>query len=222
MAEVIFLLSLSIIFPFLVGLIRWRHILPAYLPLLVLFGLGLVAELVTRYSVMTGRFSWIPGNNLYVLLESLLIPLQFFTWEFMRKRKGMLYAIMAAFLLTWIAEHIVRGDIFHLHPYFRMFYSLVIVLMSINSINYLVIHEEKNLLRHPIFIICTSFIVFFTYQLVYEGIYSIVTNLEKIDTGKLNTAFSIINFFCNILYGIALLLVPTRKTSDWFAEKNSG
>ena len=220
MAEVNFLLSLSTIFPFLTGLIRRKTILPAYLPLLILFGLGLLAELSTRYAVLTGKYSWIPGNNIYLLLESILIPLQFYVWGFIRSRKSILYVVIGAFVLTWIAEHLIWGSIHGMHPYFRMFYSLGIVLLSINSINYLVVHEEKNLMQHPIFIICTAFIIFFTYQLVYEGIYYIVTNLAMIDTGKLNTAFSIINFTCNILYGIAFLLVPAGRMKDWFTEKN--
>jgi hypothetical protein len=95
------------------------------------------------------------------------------------------------------------------------------VLLSINTINYLVIQEERNLVRHPVFIICTGFIIFFTYQLVYEGIYNIVSDLKSIDTGKLNTAFSIINAVCNILYGIAFLLVPARNIIDWLDEKNN-
>ena len=223
MAEIIFLLSLSIVFPLLVGILRRKIVLPAYGPLLLLFCLGLVAELSTRYAVSTEKFNWIPANNVYILLESLLIPTQFFVWGYMRRGRTLLKLIAVCFLLSWIAEHLIWGDIYHLHPYFRMFYSLVIVLLGINAINFLVIHEEKNLLSHPVFIACTAFIIFFTYQLVYEGIYNIVTNLETIDTGKLNTAFSVINFVCNILYGIALILVPSKRVKeDWFSDKNSG
>ena len=81
--------------------------------------------------------------------------------------------------------------------------------------------KKETCVRHPVFIICTGFIIFFTYQLVYEGIYNIVSDLESIDTSKLNTAFSIINALCNILYGIAFLLVPAKTSIDWLGEKNN-
>lgn len=216
-----FLLSLSVLFPFLSGLLRWRVISQRYYPLFILFSLALLVELVNRYAITSNNFSWIPVNNLYVLVESILIPLQFVVWGYMYRKLTTFYLITGILVLGWVTEHLLLGDITRLHPYFRMFYSLLIVLISINAINYLVIQEERNLVRHPVFIICTGFIIFFTYQLVYEGIYNIVSDLKSIDTGKLNTAFSIINAVCNILYGIAFLLVPTRNIIDWLGEKNN-
>lgn len=214
-----FLLSLSVLFPFLSGLLRWRVISQRYYPLFILFGLALLVELVNRYAITSKNSGWIPVNNLYVLIESILIPLQFVVWGYMYRKLNAFYIIAGILVLGWMAEHLLLGDITRLHPYFRMFYSLLIVLLSINTINYLVIQEERNLVKHPVFIICTGFIIFFTYQLVYEGIYNIVSDLKSIDTGKLNTAFSIINAVCNTLYGIAFLLVPARNIIDWLEEK---
>jgi hypothetical protein len=216
-----FLLSLSVLFPFLTGLLRWRVISQRYYPLFILFSLALLVELVNRYAITNKNSGWIPVNNLYVLVESILIPLQFVVWGYMNRKLNTFYIIAGILVLGWMVEHLLLGDITRLHPYFRMFYSLLIVLLSINTINYLVIQEERNLVRHPVFIICTGFIIFFTYQLVYEGIYNIVSDLKSIDTGKLNTAFSIINAVCNILYGIAFLLVPARNIIDWLGEKNN-
>ena len=216
-----FLLSLSVLFPFLSGLLRWRVISQRYYPLFILFSLALLVELVSRYAITSKNFGWIPVNNLYVLVESILIPLQFVVWGYMHKKLNAFYMITGILVLGWVTEHLLLGDITRLHPYFRMFYSLLIVLLSINTINYLVIQEERNLVMHPVFIICTGFIIFFTYQLVYEGIYNIVSDLKSIDTSKLNTAFSIINAVCNILYGIAFLLVPARNIIDWLGEKNN-
>ncbi|HKO82715.1 MAG TPA: hypothetical protein VJU78_20050 [Chitinophagaceae bacterium] len=218
-ATTIFLLSLSVLFPFLIGLLRWRVISQRYYPLFIVFCFALLVEIL--YAFTSKNMAWVPGNNLYILVESILIPLQFIVWGYMDKKRRAFYIIAGILILGWIAEHLVIGHITGLYPYFRMFYSLLIVLLSINMLNYLVIHEEKNLVRHPVFIICTGFIIFFTYQLVYEGIYHIVSNLESIDTSKLNAAFSIINAVCNILYGIAFLLVPTRNTIDWLDEKNN-
>jgi hypothetical protein len=216
-----FLLSLSVLFPFLTGIMRWRIIRQRYYPLFILFSLALLAELITRYAIANNTLAWMPGNNLYVLAESILIPFQFIVWGYMHNKRNVFYIMAGILVLGWVTEHLVIGDITRLHPYFRMFYSLLIVLLSINMLNYLVIHEETTLVRQPIFIICTGFIIFFTYQLVYEGIYHIVSNLESINTITLNTAFSIVNAVCNILYGIAFLLVPSKNIVDWVNEKTS-
>jgi hypothetical protein len=216
-----FLLSLSVLFPFLTGIMRWRIIRQRYYPLFILFSLALLAELITRYAITNNTLAWMPGNNLYVLAESILIPFQFIVWGYMHNKRNVFYIMAGILVLGWVTEHLVIGDITRLHPYFRMFYSLLIVLLSINMLNYLVIHEETTLVRQPIFIICTGFIIFFTYQLVYEGIYHIVSNLESINTITLNTAFSIVNAVCNILYGIAFLLVPSKNIVDWVNEKTS-
>lgn len=217
-SELSFALSLAVVFPLLVGLLRWRVTTRGYTPLLVLFALGFITELIMRYLLME-KIKWEPANNLYILAECILIPLQFATWGYMRTRRKILYIVPALLAAGWIIRHLWPGQITHLDPYFRMVYSLVIVLLSINTINYLVIHEENRLIRHPVFIICTAFIIFFSYQLVYEGIYSLINDLRTIDTAKLNTAFSLINFACNLLYGLAFLLIPSRSIRDWLNVK---
>lgn len=220
-ATATFLLSLSVLFPFATGIIRWRIIRRRYYPLFILFSLALATELVTRYAIAKETEAWVPGNNLYVLAESMLIPFQFIVWGYMHNKRKAFYIVTGILFLGWMAEHVFVGDMTRLHPYFRMSYSLLIVLLSINMLNYLVIHEERNLVRHPVFIICTAFIIFFTYQLVYEGIYHMVSNMETINAITLNTAFSIVNAVCNLLYGIAFLLVPSKNIADWANEKTT-
>lgn len=215
-----FLLSLSILFPLMTGLVRWRTIRPNYYPLMILFCLGLASEIYTRYAITQNTMAWTTGNNLYVLVESLLIPFQFMVWGYMSKKRILFYALLILLLCGWILEYLVFGNIERLQPYFRMSYSLAIVLLSINMLNYLVINEEKDLVKHPAFIFCTGFIIFFTYQLVYEGIYHIVSDLGTINARILNAAFAIINCCCNLLYGIALVLVPTKSRIQWLEEKN--
>ena len=218
-ATATFLLSLSILFPLLTGIIRWPAIRFKYYPLMMLFCLGLGSEIVTRYAIVNDSMNWTPWNNLYILFESILIPVQFIVWGYMRKRRIFFFLLLCASLGGWILEYLVLGNIDRLQPFFRMSYSLVIVLLSINMLNYLVINEDKDLLKHPAFIICTAFIIFFTYQLVYEGIYHIVSDLQRSDAKVLNGAFSIINACCNILYGVALLLVPAASRLQWIDEK---
>ena len=79
--------------------------------------------------------------------------------------------------------------------------------------------KKEILSGTPSLLFVQRLLFFFTYQLAYEGIYHIVSNLESINTSKLNAAFSIINAVCNILYGLAFLLVPSRNISDWLSEK---
>src|SRR5688572_15126971 len=88
-----FLLSLSVLFPFLSGLLRWRVISQRYYPLFILFSLALLVELVNRYAIASKNSGWIPVNNLYVLVESILIPLQFVVWGYMYRKLNAFYII---------------------------------------------------------------------------------------------------------------------------------
>jgi len=205
-AAILFFLSLSVAFPILVGFFRWRIIKRLYTPIMVAFCLGILVEIITRYALTSNQINWVLGNNFWILCESVIIPLQFSVWTAGARRKRLYYILIGILVLGWVMEHLILGSVQEMHPYFNM-------------INYLVIHEDKKMVRQPIFIICTAFIIFFTYQLVYEGVFAIISNLDITTKTNLNTVFSIINSICNLLYGIALLLVPTGHI-DWLDEKN--
>ena len=52
---------------------------------------------------------------------------------------------------------------------FRVSEAFILVILSINEINYLLINDNKNLLKNARFLICAGFLIYFLYQILLEG-----------------------------------------------------
>jgi hypothetical protein len=85
------------------------------------------------------------------------------------------------------------------------------VLMSVTEVNFRIIHENKSLFKSSRFIIYIGFILFFIYQIVYEWAYQL-SLLGKSDfTYTVSSMFSYINALTNLIFGIALLILPVDR-----------
>jgi len=133
----------------------------------------------------------------------------------------------------WILENIVWWKIISFGPVFRFVYSFILVLLSVNEINYTIVRENKNLLKNARFLICIGFIVYFLYQILYEGSFSVndillqsskntiskesLENIQEINRYRNNiiTSFAYIVVFANVVYAIAILFIPARMTFLW-------
>lgn len=212
-ATTLYLLSLTILFPLLAGLFRWKRVRERYYPLMALWSIGLVCEVWVWLKMQWGG-AWIPINNGYILADSLLIPLQFFAWGFLVLAWQRIF-LLSIILIAWFGFHVWPGDLTIIQAPYRMAYSLVIVLMTIHLLNTLWINERNRLARRPEFLLLTGFLVFYSYQLLYETAYVFTADMEDYWRILLNRIFSIINFACNILYGVAVCLIPANPFLRW-------
>src|SRR5690606_25674824 len=192
---------------------RWKDIRLRLWPIMTLFASGFLAEYGVWISVHS-KAPWQPINNLFILADSFLIPVQFAVWGLLT-RKTLIVALILPILCSWFYFHVWPGSIYSISVYYRIIYSFMIVLLSIGSINYLIIHVRESLQQNPIFIFLTEFLIFYSYQLIYEAAYAfslIDDNHSKI---LLNRTFALINFACNILYGIAVCCIPADPVRRW-------
>ena len=203
-----FLLSLSILLPFVIGLIRFRKIHTSYHPFIALIVVGLLAELVSRYSIKRFQNNAVV-TNVFFLIECMLILYQFYRWRFYSKPRKWYWIVPVLFVLGWIAEFFVFHNITEFSPIFHVSYSFLVVMLSINEINYLITHENRQLFRNARFLICLGFIIFFIYQILLEWSY---TATENKSIGEILTTYqSYINLLTNIIYAIAMLYIPAKK-----------
>lgn len=157
--DFLFLLSLSIIVPVIVGLVRLRKISSSYQPFLLYLFVGLLAECVTYLFIKMYRNSAIP-SNIFILLECNLLLVQFYYWRFRSTRKKFIFMLMAICTSVWIVENIVLNKISDFGPVFRFLYSFILVLLAVDEINVMIVRENKNLFKNAKFLICTGFIIF--------------------------------------------------------------
>ena len=168
-------------------------------------------EVVDRIVIDIFHSSNAIPSNIYTLVEWVLIAWQFHVWGFLRTRKKLFYALLAFSFLAWATEMLFYHHIHEFAPYFRFFYCFLTVLLSVNKINFMITHDNRNLLRHPDFLICIAFIIYYVYRIVFEWAYQ-VSLLGKTDiTIFIIFLFAYINALINIIFAIALLMIPAPE-----------
>jgi hypothetical protein len=207
----IFLVSQSILFPFIAGLIRWRRVVRRYQPFFIVIVLAAINEAIDGYLIKIKHHSNAIPNNIYALVESILILWQFYIWGLFRTKKAIFYGFVSLFCLVWVAEDLIFGHIREFPPYFMFLYSFVTVLFSVNKINFMITHESRNLLRSPDFLICIGLIVFFIYKILYEWAFQASLLGQSKITLNIIMLFGYINALTNIIFAIAFLLIPARQ-----------
>lgn len=203
----IFLISLSILFPLIVGLVRHRRIGKTYRPFFSLIILGACAELLDHYLINTIHVSNAVADNIFVLLEWVLICWQFYVWG-LNTKKELVLVIFLFPVAIWIVENLVFGHIRDFSPYFRVFDAFLIVMLSVNKINFMITHDDRKLYSNPIFLICIGFIFFFIYRIILEWAYqtSVIGATKTTDIIIMLNAW--FNALTNIIFAIALLRIP--------------
>jgi hypothetical protein len=76
----------------------------------------------------------------------------------------------------------------------------------------MITHDNRNLLRHPEFLICIGFIIFFIYKIIYEWAYQTSLYGATDITTTIILLFGYINALTNIIFAIAMVKIPAPST----------
>lgn len=206
----ILVFSLSITLAGLIAALRFKNIHKVYYPFIYCIWVACCNEILTYFIVNENNHNTI-NNNVYVLLESLLI-----TWFFQRlglfkKVLALFYCILTALCIVWLMEVFVFSAINKVAVYFRVFYSFLMVLMSVHHINKLITTSKGLLWKNATFLLCVGFVIYFTYKVFVEAffIYGLGSSLEF--QFVIFSILSYINLFSNLLYALAVLWMPKRQ-----------
>lgn len=204
-----FLVSEIVLVPLLIGLIRFNRTVVSYQPFLLLLALAFTSEMISFICIRVLYASNAIPCNLYGLAECMVILYQFYIWGFLKRKRRLFIALVILMSVGWIVENLVfKGIETFERPLFRVAYAFMVVLLSINDINYLIVQDNKSLLKNSRFLICTGFIIFFIYQIIYEA--SMFIGSDTILSLRLVFSFNYINAFVNLLYAIAVLFIPVK------------
>jgi hypothetical protein len=205
----IFLLSESILFPLIVGLARLHRIKKSgYQPFFLLLVVGALNELVSIFFIKVLHAHNAVSNNIYSLVEWLLIAWQFRVWKLLHTRKVLFYILLAIPCIVWVVEDLFLGQITNFPPYFRVVKALMVVLYSVNTINFMITHDYRNLFQNPTFLICLGFIIYFIYRIVFQWAFE-TSRLGATETSTfIIMLFGYVNALTNVIFAIALLRIP--------------
>lgn len=215
-----FLFSQSVLLPLIIGLIRFRKIQSSYRPFVILIMAAALTELLSFLSIRLFRTNAIV-SNVYCLAECLLILYQFYRWRFHARPRKWYWTIPALCVLIWLTENLVFFKILEFGPVFRVSYAFLAVMLSINEINYLITHENRQLFKNARFLICIGFIVYFLYQILFEG--ALLLADSETDTAISNKIISLsvyVNVLVNIVYAAAMWMIPENMFDFDHTMKN--
>ncbi|HTH83125.1 MAG TPA: hypothetical protein VL490_09330 [Mucilaginibacter sp.] len=209
-----FLLSQSILIPILIGTFRIKRLDRTNYPFFIVLLVGLLAEVASFIFIDDLKLSNAPVINVYHLLECCLILYQLYIWKNSAKSKSLFMALGGICVTFWFIEIIVFKNINSFSPYFSVFYSFVLILLSINQINAMMFYHEEALFKNPRFIISLGFIIIFLYQIIYEAS-CFVGNDQSVVTNKIIIGWGYINLGINILYTIAFFFVTGKNEDEY-------
>ncbi|HVZ57706.1 MAG TPA: hypothetical protein VG870_13695 [Chitinophagaceae bacterium] len=201
--------SFSILLPAIAGIVRYRKIDPSFRPFLILVWIGLANELLSVWVAENGHSNAI-NSNIYVLVESLMITWQFRRWGNFERVPRMFYLLVAILIAGWGLENFYFFSIRSFSSWFRILYSLIIVLMSVHQINRLILRERGAMLKNPVFLICLGFIVYFTYKAIIETFWVYGLNTGREFRINVYLILAWINFLVNCIFALAILWIPTK------------
>lgn len=203
-------LSFSIAIAAIIGGLRFKKISPAYYPFLYCVWIALANEVIGFLLTRNGYTNAI-NNNIYVLAESILLTWQFYRWNLFRRNEKVFAFIIASYVVLWTIECLFTWRIVYTTTYFRVFYSFVIVLMSINYRIEPLRTEKKSILTNPIFLLRTGFLLYFTYKVIVQIFW--LYGLGGSKAFRMNVVWILIfiNLLTNLIYALAILWMPRKQ-----------
>lgn len=203
------LLSFSVFIGTAIGWLKIRKTDGSILPFLLCLTIASFNEIVSFFVTISGYHTNV-NNNIYVLSEGLLLTWQFKRWGLFAGYRKSYYDTLVFLLTLWVAENAIATGFCRIQSYFRIGYSLALVLMSIHMNSRLILKARGTLLKSPPFLICTGFIIYFTYKILVEIFWFYGLNASRDFRMNVYLLLVWLNFFVNLLYALALLWKPAK------------
>ncbi|MCU0373931.1 MAG: hypothetical protein MUF24_01365, partial [Chitinophagaceae bacterium] len=150
--------------------------------------------------------------NLYVFALGILYPLFFYRQGAISRH--WLQVVWLVFGAVWLADHLFFGvsRILSHTQVFRMVYSSVLCVLAVKQINLLIISSKTTLLRHPAFLVCCGVLLFFMPYIIQESIKLFNPAISADFFTAIFALRKIMVIFVYLLYTLAFLWAPTKKT----------
>lgn len=206
-----FLLSLGVLLPALLALIRLRNMDTHFYWFVLFLWLGVFSELVNRYFISRFGSNAIPWN-IYNLGEFLALMMMFRNWDLGEKFKKWFQAFIFLSVLFWLAEILFIGHIRDFNSYFAIYYCFVVVICAVTELNQLIVTEKKSIVRNPRFIISMGLLIFFTFRIFVESLLMPILSITKDFFQRIFGIQIYINLLVNLIYLIAAACIPKKKT----------
>ena len=171
--------------------------------------LGLLTEILSSIEIGESSSNAV-HFNVFLLAEALLLLVQFKSWGVFGKRKHWYLFSGLLLVVVWLMENHSFTRLSKVGSGFVIVSSILIVVMSIFTINRLVINYTGPLLRSAAFVFCCAFCFYFSSMLLLEMFFVYGSGLSIQLQAAAFKAGCVVNAICNFLYLIAVLWIPQK------------
>lgn len=201
-------LNYSILIAAVIAAIRFKTINKDFRLFIWLIWFGLFNETLSLVLIYANGYNTI-NSNIYVLFESSIIFYQFYAWQTISLRTG--YSLFFLALVIWVSDNLIWHSLAGNNSLFRIMYSFVIVVCSIRELYLQVTGERFGLLKNPVFLICTAFLLYYSCKTFVEVFNAFHLGFSQTFNRQLFTILYVADCISNILYAIALLCIPRKQ-----------
>lgn len=203
--------SYSIAIAVVIAIVRFRKIHRNFHAFVFILFAAMLNEIASYLLIQVFKTGNAVSNNIFGLGEAMLWMFQFRRWNGFKAAKWTFTAVLLALTGVWIFENLVLGKISSFSSAYSIFYAFILVFLSINQVNRLIVEENRNLFTNSIFLICSGVIIFNTYRIFVESFY--VFEMEHNSAFLMNVfiILAFVNLFVNLLFALATLWIPTRQ-----------
>ncbi len=202
------ILNHSILLPATAGIIRRRSTLKPYYPFLIFIWLAAINETLSLVLIYTAGSNTI-NSNVYVLLEYIILLYQFYQWNDSHRKRFVLF--IATGITIWIWDNLIVHSLTSSNSIYRSYYSIVILLYSIDKVNGIIMNEKKSLLRNSVFLICMTFMFYYGCKSFVEIINVFELPYSPFFYRQLWQILSVVNCISNIIFTFAIVWSPKQQ-----------
>lgn len=200
----------SIFIAGVIAIVRFKKINKIFYPFLICLWIGCINEVLSEILIESGNTT-LANNNVYVLIESIMLLWYLKNTGLFHKSRLTMPILSGFFLITWFTENLLNHTLQKQDYYFRIIYSFVIVILSINAVNKIIVTNRKSILRNADFLLCIGFIIYFAYKALVQAF--AIYGYDKANMSFLMGIYDLmmyVNFSINLVYALAVLWMPKR------------
>jgi hypothetical protein len=208
--NIIIAFSLSIWIGAIFSIFKFTEISRTFYPFIVLIWVAALNETLTIILYLNGLYNII-NSNIYSLIESFLLLWFFHELNIFKGYKWLETLLAFIYVIVWSWDNLILhkfGTQFNSN--FAIVYAFPVVLLSVSTINKLLM-QEKEILRSPVFLICIGLLIFYTFNVIIEVFYIYGLKLSDYVTGRIYDILSCVNLLCNLIYAVAILCLRKKQ-----------
>src|SRR5438105_5399845 len=121
--DIRFILSLSIVFAVIIGIVRFRKMDPSYYPFIYNCFAAFIVEILNRIFTVTGHpVAFFVVLNIYSIVDFYLFLWLFHNWGLFGRKKTVFVSMATAFIAIWAISNVFITRFITLNYYFFILY----------------------------------------------------------------------------------------------------